>query len=779
MMQGHIHLHNETLAALKPYLVTRGVPMPPGAVKNPASIGAFDAKGRPLPVDARVLQRRPDGSIEWALLDIQVNLEGQETTSIAVQPTGRKPARVVHPVMVKKQGKSLVLDNGLSRVELSSEGGSLIRKLVLSGRTILERGMTADLQVMEPGGKLYRASLAGAYKLTVTHANPLRTEVTVEGRHASRDGSTLLDFALRFELKANNPDLKIEHTFYCREPREGKIAIKAVRLVLPTTLKPDGAKVMRQLHHGHDWFHRDLALKENIELVASSTGNLDTYAASYKDGVTAHATAGGQIFLRNEGSLKENWGAYPFHMRPGQQSGFRAFNDFSHIRTMAPIFGWVSDAYTLTTAFEHFRQLHPKSIVVDEQTLTYNIWPEWATPMQLVQGVSKSHILWLRGDREALDMDGVLDVLGRWEYGYTEPVEITVDPAWFRACEALEAHQFLAYQPDKYPMLENLIEVAPAAGNPARYTYDRQPATGMFHFGCNVNADATSCSNNEDDISVLFPLQHYIRTGHAYAWDYGKEAARHYMEIDFCEWSTDPRQKGGLIPHTGHHYVGNVYPSHQWAEGLLAYYYLSGDERARKAVIAVGDNQVYWAFNKIDCVCCDGREAGMPLVNLAAAYRLTRDERYIEAARHIIKNFYLRWIKAYGEFKYPYPQGTAKHPHKLITGYGDWSSFSGLYRLFEVTGKAEFKNLAVRLLKTAVTPGGFSLNDVRGMDFFAAWILGRLTNDMDGVLKTVQAAVPMLLRRGGHPIRRLHVLKELDERGLIDDRFVGNRAGSI
>ena len=40
-------------------------------------------------------------------------------------------------------------------------------------------------------------------------------------------------------------------------------------------------------------------------------------------------------------------------------------------------------------------------------------------------------------------------------------------------------------------------------------------------------------------------------------------------------------------------------------------------------------------------------------------------------------------------------------------------------------------------------------------------------------------AIPMLLRRGGHPLRRLHFLKELDERGLIDDNAVGNRGGII
>jgi pyridoxine/pyridoxamine 5'-phosphate oxidase len=65
------------------------------------------------------------------------------------------------------------------------------------------------------------------------------------------------------------------------------------------------------------------------------------------------------------------------------------------------------------------------------------------------------------------------------------------------------------------------------------------------------------------------------------------------------------------------------------------------------------------------------------------------------------------------------------------------------------------------------------------MDFMAAWILGRLTGDMDAVIQTVAQSIPMLLRRGGHPLRRLHFLKELDERGLINDKEVGSRGGVI
>ncbi len=57
--------------------------------------------------------------------------------------------------------------------------------------------------------------------------------------------------------------------------------------------------------------------------------------------------------------------------------------------------------------------------------------------------------------------------------------------------------------------------------------------------------------------------------------------------------------------------------------------------------------------------------------------------------------------------------------------------------------------------------------------------MGRMTGDMDSLLERTARAIPMLLRRGGHPLRRLHFLKLLDEKGLIDEKMVGNRAGVI
>jgi hypothetical protein len=783
MKRGEIKLYNETMADLSNYLLTRGVPLPPGAVRNPAGVRVVNAKGKVLASAGKVLQKRPDGSIEWLLMDILTPLSGQEKTSIFVEPSPGKQPTVKNPVKLVKQGRQLTLTNGLSAVTVSGEGGTLVRKLIVNGRTIVGEGMLVDLECVDAGGKIHRASLSGAYRVSVPHQNPLRTVVMLTGKHQARDGATFMDFALRFTLTANSPDVKIEHTFYCREPRDGKICIRSMKLVMPTTMNGDATKLLRQNTRGYDCVCQDLEVKENAEIVASGTGDLD----NYKDpgaGV-AHQVAGGAVFLRNPDSFHENWSEYPFQMRPGQSSGFRTWHASVGMRHVLPVVGWKQKDFTLVTAFEHFRQLHPKAIDIDESLIAWSIWPAWSSPMQVVQGVSKSHSFWITGEKRALNMDDVIDVLYRWEYGYVEPVDVSFDLAWPAFCEVLDCQHFLKHQPEKYPLLENLIEVAPAAGNPGRHTYDRMPATGMFNFGDNVgggiagSTDTGTCDNNEDDCRVLFPLQQFLRTGHTYCWDFGKEMSRHHMEVDFCEWSTEDRRRGGLIAHTGGHFIGCVYPSHQWAEGLLAYYYMSGDERAKRAVIGCGDNNVWWAYNKTELTCCDGREAGMPLVNLAAAYRLTRDEKYIKAAKHIIENFFHKWMKKYGTFKYPYPQSWQKVPHKLITGYGDWSSFAGLYRLWEVTGEEEFRTLGVKMLKDSIKPGSFSLNDIRGMDFFAAWALGRMTGDMDDVFERVAAAVPMLLRRGGHPLRRLHFLKEMDERGLIDEKQVGNRAGVI
>lgn len=773
--RGEIRLKNETVTAFPSFAVSRGIPLPPGAVKDAKEISLRDQDGKCIPFGAEVLQKRPDGSIEWLLVDYAVDL-AEEKKSLFIELRPGDAAPVKNPVRIADAADAVTLANGLTTLVISKAGGSIVREWSSQGRPIIGPGDLFDLETVDTGTKVYRASLSGPLKVTVEHGNPLRGVVFVEGKHTARDGSTFLDFQLRFVLTADVPDVRFEHTFLCREQAELTFA-RAIRLVASTRMDPAAKKLIRQKHHTQEYYPRPITLEENVEVVSSSVSDLDHYERDFKPFKM------GAVFIRNFNSLKEDSSKYPYHMRPDSPSKFREDYGVGAFRQVYEYLGWVSKDLSLSFGILRWDKLHPKSIALDENRMTISIWPEWAVPCRMTQGASKTHVFHITSDPRQIDINEVERRYNRWEMMGLDPVAISMDPAWPAHCRVLEQEHFLKYQPKKYPFLENLIEVAPAAGNPDRWTYYRLPGAGMWHFG-DVGGEG-GFNNNEDDGLVLFPLLDYLRTGNVYCYDYGVETARHYLEVDYCEFSTNPRQLGGLIAHTVNHFEGMAYPSHQWVEGVLAYYYLTGDPRAKRTIIGVAEHYCWWAENLLYVIAVDGREAGMPLVNLAAAYKLTGQKRYLDAAYKIIDAFPRKHFEAHGELKYPYPQYGDREGgswQKNIRGYGDWSTYSGLYRVWEQTHdpkvKAEVKDLLVGLLKVAVQPESFNVNDARAMDFLTVWIYMRLTGDTE-VINRLSMVIPMLLKRGGHPTRRLHFLKELDERGLIDEKIVGARGGVI
>lgn len=62
--RGEKRIKNETLTVLSSYPIARGLPLPPGAVRDEKGVSVTDAEGNALPREARVLQRRPVCGVE-------------------------------------------------------------------------------------------------------------------------------------------------------------------------------------------------------------------------------------------------------------------------------------------------------------------------------------------------------------------------------------------------------------------------------------------------------------------------------------------------------------------------------------------------------------------------------------------------------------------------------------------------------------------------------------------------------------------------------------------
>src|SRR5690348_10086941 len=69
-----------TVAAAEPERrgepVTCGIPWPRGLLQDTANLRLSEGVGRRLPLQARALDRWPDGSVRWSLLDWQADVRG-------------------------------------------------------------------------------------------------------------------------------------------------------------------------------------------------------------------------------------------------------------------------------------------------------------------------------------------------------------------------------------------------------------------------------------------------------------------------------------------------------------------------------------------------------------------------------------------------------------------------------------------------------------------------------------------------------------------------------
>src|SRR5436305_1534159 len=64
--------------------VTCGIPWPRGLLRDPAGLRLSDQGGSALPLQARALDRWPDGTVRWTLLDWQADVRGTAVYRLGV-----------------------------------------------------------------------------------------------------------------------------------------------------------------------------------------------------------------------------------------------------------------------------------------------------------------------------------------------------------------------------------------------------------------------------------------------------------------------------------------------------------------------------------------------------------------------------------------------------------------------------------------------------------------------------------------------------------------------
>jgi len=686
-MKQTLKLKNRAYRPMQAQPITYGVPWPEGALRDVGALALRDENGARLPAGFTALNAWPDGSVQWSLVDFMLDFGPAAGRSVSVEARrGRTPAPP-HPVQASVKGAAATIGNGLVEITVSGRRPGFLKSWTYSGKELVRKG-GLDVTFLDKAGKQYSLSL-GRRKVTVEHLNPLRGVLRVDGKHGADDGSEMLDYFLRIEVRADRPDVKLTYSFRNRELPTPGIEIRS--LCLTADAAASGAKRCFIANNiGRHYLHTFMRVDEDPEIVTSDTGDLDNYEATHKPG------ARGDCFVRDPAVLHDPPEGKPWFLQDPKYRLQAGGN-----RCTWPYLALVGEEGGIVGAFGQMVCLHPKSLKSEGPALRFGIWPDWAGSLLITQGAGRSHAVYLAPVPAGASDEHIQNRYLSWEFGgfYTHvppasPITIMPDLEHVRRCCVFAIDKLPPYEPEAhlyferkvmdawlgvtYGQLGAMTEVQPA------------PGSGFWDYGDHG-------ANNEEMFALVY-MQNYLRSGVWGCAEVGLAVATHIMEVDFVDFSVDHFQHGGMVSHCLHHNDGAAYPSHMWFTELLFAYALTGDAEYKRAALRICENLLHWIDmdDGFAVIAADEREAGQPMINLTWCYEFNRDPRYLQGCSKIIREGLMANTARYGHMMSPRPFNM--EPVK-VAPYGDYASWEGMFWYWEITRDEEVKGFVLDQLK--------------------------------------------------------------------------------
>lgn len=560
-----------------------GVPFPRGALADTGSLrlGAADGAGGVLPHQARVLSRWPDGSVRWALVDWRVDLGARQRRSFVLRKgTPPEPLQVLRVV---EGDESVSVDTGALKFLIPRERFAIVDSPQVNGEPALASSVGAFVEI---GGKRYAAQAPESIR--VLESGPLRTRIELRGEYGAG-----LHYVVRIDVFAGHSFVRLLHSF---EYRGDEAELSMSRLAI------------------------DLPLEK-------------AKGASYRAGREEHPPLEGKLEKKTASLVQEDARALRLDgaLRPGRAAGW---------------FDLQQGGRGLAIGGRFFWQEFPQGFRFDETNLSYDLWAKETGPASIGMGAAKTHEV-------ALDFRGGSTPPATEVASLVEPLVAHVDPKWMVASGALGNSiapdavnaAFLDALRTGFDRYREKGDSTPwddrdsiECKDPA-FERRREGFYGMLNWGDwnfpwyhdQVNGCET-WGNLEYDMTQVLALAHAASGARDFHTTM-TAAARHHMDVDRIHHGPPDCNCTGMVhPRVSRHFnfeLGKVDPGYAWTEGLLSYYYLTGDERALDAARGIADFLVRVPPD----TGARPRQWGWPIIALVATYRATGDEKYLTAAK--------------------------------------------------------------------------------------------------------------------------------------------------
>lgn len=583
-----------------------GFPFAEGELKDLASLVVLTPEGRSVPIQSKILTRWADGSIRWAHVMFLADLKSQVVAEWRLEwNTGvRAPAAAeARRVRLEERAGRITVATGDLTVVFSLLGANLFDNVKVKGREMLDPARKNGFVIKTPDGMSYEAPAGKAVRLAVEENGPLRAVVRMEGQHVSPVGGSLLDYSARFFFHAGAPWFEVEYSFTNKESTES-IDIAAMTLALP------------------------LAPAQSPYLGLTSEYKIDKF---YEFREPFSIYSGADDFFGVFGGAKIFKADGTEIVGMGYESEARA--------------RWWADLSTpdggLTVSIQEMSQNYPKALRIAPGRVDIDLYPSGQKkPLAFHQGWQKTHTMLLYFHGGTGYDAGSRELSFQWQ--------AQVIPWSPYHVESGLLGDLFPYSPTKYPMIERSLRNG-------FIEYESGVGRGMIDYGDTMGPGSGErgnfTQNNAYDKSWVCYLL-FLRSGERRYWQRGRSAALHTADIDVVHHSTrTPVEVGGVRIHGPNHVQYNaegiagssVAPNHEWVEGLIMTYHLTGEERYLRLAEGMADHiirarQAGWISPGYNAKWNGARNLAWPILLLAIVFDETGNVRYREEAAAIVRD---------------------------------------------------------------------------------------------------------------------------------------------
>ena len=661
-------------------------------------------EGREIPVQSRALSRYADGSVKYLFARFETTLPGNSGRDLQAE-IARDRAEEIRGIRVIREADGIRVDGGANGIRLTvREQSSHLAESLQAGEKYYAAEQFAGPKLKDGQGRVY---LPRYLTWRVEEEGPLVTVLRGDGllRREGIAGENGTEETPRFEtflkIYAGKPWMEVSFRLInsTGEPLHVLSFVFAVKASKDAPYD-DSLQKTGKREHG-----------DSVGEGSAAAGKVLTENGVYQ-------TTGVKLL----GALEEHFAESPVRCCVGSSNYQTNFT----VSGGAPVEKTVDTDSLMSEANEHYtevfygtffadrterdggicatvfqaQQNYPKAVKSDGSGIYVMLVPEGIGKVVFESGMS-------REQRFQLHFHGAEEKLAEIDNRsliYQMPDRPWLDPEMYRDA---------GIAPDIFVRPEKMDPEAEIALILRCDAHSR--SFGMLNFGDAPDMNYTLqgrgrgmlvWTNNEYDFPHACALL-YMRTGERRFLDYAIAAGSHWMDVDVCHYSKDPLRLGGQWEHCRRHVLDSTMVcSHEWVEGLLDLYHLTGYNRALETALGIGENirrlletPAYQTRGE-----SNARETGWALRSLTALYVETHDSRWLERAEWIVDNF-RAWKEEYGAWIAPYTDNTQIHTPFMIA-----VAMGSLYRYYEVFPSESLKKMlldaAEDLLASSMTPYG-------------------------------------------------------------------------